>query len=167
MRRLMILGVFGALAVSLSACGGSSGGSASEQEDTQRQADLYAIGQIQKTFHKALSTKDIELMMSVWAPNATMTVGPGVTYAGMKKIRDNWVNSTPFKPTTNWVAESPVYRTRATANGDKGTLFFECHMIDAKTQKAVALSGADTQVARIDGRWLITSFVGATGTLSP
>jgi hypothetical protein len=167
MRRLMILGVFGALVVSLSACGGSSAGSPSGQEDTQRQADLYAIGQIQKTFHKALSTKDIELMMSVWAPNATMTVGPGVTYAGMKKIRGNWLNSTPFKPTTRWVAESPVYRTRATANGDKGTLFFECHMIDAKTHKAVVLSGADTQVARIDGRWLITSFVGATGTLSP
>ena len=166
MRTLMILGVFGGLVFSLSACGGSSAGSASEQ-DTQRQADLYAIGQVQKTFHKALSTKDIELMMSVWAPNATMTVGPGVTYAGMKKIRGNWLNSTPFKPTTNWVAESPVYRTRATANGDKGTLFFECHMIDAKTHKAVVLSGADTQVARIDGRWLITSFVWATGTLSP
>jgi hypothetical protein len=39
-------------------------------------------------------------------------------------------------------------------------------LIDVKTHKAVVLSGADTQVARIDGRWLITSFVGATGTLS-
>lgn len=165
MRTLLMGGALAVLVISLAACGGSSADSTSEQ-DTQRQADLYAIGEIQKTFHKALSTKDIELMMSVWAPNATMTVGSGVTYAGTQKIRDNWLNSTPFKPTTHWVSESPVYKTRATANGDKGTLFFECHMIDAKTHKAIVLSGADTQVARIDGRWLITSFVGATGTLS-
>jgi ketosteroid isomerase-like protein len=167
MRRLMILGVFGALVVSLSACGGSSAGSASEQEDTQRQADLYAISQIQTTFHKALSTKDIELMMSVWAPNATITAGPGQTLAGMKKIREHWLNSNPFQPPNRWVAETPTYKTRATANGDRGTLFFECHLIDAKTAKVVVISGADTQVARIDGRWLITRFVGATGTLSP
>ena len=38
--------------VSLAACGGSDTMSASE-ETTQRQADLYAIGQLQKTFHKA------------------------------------------------------------------------------------------------------------------
>ena len=167
MRTLMILGVFGVLLVSLSACGGSSAGLASEQEDTQRQADLYAIGQIQKTFHKALSKKDIELMMSVWAPNATITVGPGQTWAGMTKIRDHWLNSKPFQPTTHWVSETPSYKTRSTANGDRGTLFFECHMIDTKTAKAVAVSGADVLVAKIDGRWLITSFVGATGTLSP
>ena len=166
MRRLLMGGALGVLIISLAACGGSSTAPTREQ-DTQRQADLYAIGEIQRTFHKALSTKDIELMMSVWAPNATMTVGSGVTYAGREKIRDNWLSSTPFKPTTRWVAESPVYKTRATANGDKGTLFFECHMIDATTHEAVVLSGADTQVARIDGRWLITSFVGATGSLSP
>jgi hypothetical protein len=87
--------------------------------------------------------------------------------AGMTKIRDHWLNSKPFQPTTHWVSETPSYKTRSTANGDRGTLFFECHMIDVKTAKAAAVSGADVQVAKIDGRWLITSFVGATGTLSP
>lgn len=166
MRMLLMGGVVGVLVISLSACGGSSTGSASAQ-DTQRQADLYAIGQIQTTFHQALSKKDIELMMTIWAPNATITVGPGQTLAGTKKIRDHWLNSKPFQPTTHWAPETPSYKTRTTANGDRGTLFFECHMIDIKTEKVVAKSGADTLVAKIDGRWLITSFVGATGTLSP
>ncbi len=166
MRTLLMGCALGVLVISLAGCGDSSAGSTSDQ-DAQRQADLYAIGEIQKKFHKALSTKDIDLMMSVWAPNATMTVGSGVTYAGTKMIRENWLNSTPFKPTTRWLSESPVYKTLATANGDRGTLFFECHMIDTKTHEAVVLSGADTQVAKIDGQWLITSFVGATGTLSP
>ena len=133
----------------------------------QQQADLYAIHQIQTTFHEALSKKDIELMMSVWAPNATITVGPGQTLTGTDEIRQNWLDSKPFQPTTQWVPETPAYKTRVTANGDKGTLFFECHMIDVKTHQAVVLSGADTQVAKIDGRWLIASFVGATGTLIP
>jgi ketosteroid isomerase-like protein len=166
MRTLLMGCALGVLVSSLAACGGSSAGSAADQ-DTQRQADLYAIGQIQANFHKALSKKDIELMMSVWAPNATITVGPGQTLAGTKMIRDHWLNSKPFQPTTRVVSETPSYKTRATANGDKGTLFFECHLIDTKTGKAVTVSGADTLVAKIDGRWLITQFVGATGTLSP
>jgi len=164
--RIVIGGALAALVISLAACGGSGTGSASEQE-TQQQADLYAIGQIQQTFHKALSTKDIELMMSVWAPNATITVGPGQTMEGTSKIRDHWLNSNPFQPSNHWVTATPVYKTRATANGDRGTLFFECHVIDTTTEQVVAKSGADTLVAKMDGRWLITSFVTATSTLSP
>ena len=159
--------VCAALVVAAAAgCGGSSA-SSSITEETQREADLYEIGQIQSMFHKALSTKDIELMMSLWAPNATITTGPGQTRAGKAAIRDHWLNSTPFSPANHWVADSPTYKTRATASGDKGTLFFECHIIDAKTGKAAAVSGADMLVAKIDGRWLVTSFVGSTATLSP
>lgn len=126
---------------------------------------MYAIGQIQKRFHQALSDKDIELMMTVWAPNATITVGPGQTLAGTEKIRDHWLNTTPFQSSNHWVSDSPIFKTRITANGDKGTLFFECHMIDKETDTAVAISGADAQVAKIDGQWLITSWVGASATL--
>jgi hypothetical protein len=46
-------------------------------------------------------------------------------------------------------------------------LTFECHFIDVKTSKVVAVVGADMEVARIDGRWLITSMVGGSPTLSP
>ena len=38
-------------------------------------------------------------------------------------------------------------------------------MIDKETDTAVAISGADAQVAKIDGQWLITSWVGASATL--
>jgi ketosteroid isomerase-like protein len=166
MRKVVTSVVLGLVVLSLAACGGSSGDSAAEKE-IQRQADLYAIGQIQTTFHRALSEKDIDLMMSVWAPDATFTLGSGQTKTGTAEIRKIWLASTPFQSTARFVPETPSYKTRATANGDRGTLFFECHLFDAKTAEVIALSGADTQVAKIDGRWLITSFVGATGTLSP
>ena len=52
-------------------------------------------------------------------------------------------------------------------NGDKGTLYFECHYVDVKTGDLGPITAADMDVARIDGRWLITNMVGASARLSP
>jgi ketosteroid isomerase-like protein len=165
MRTLLAGGALGALAVSLAACGGSSGDSASEQA-MQREADMYAIGEIEKNFHRATSKHDIDLMMSLWAPNATFTVGPGQTATGRAEIRKVWLEeSKAFKE--HWVSDTPAYKLRITVNGDKGTLNFECHYVDVKTRKLVAITGADQEVARIDGKWLITSMIGGSATLSP
>lgn len=167
MRRLLIGGALGALVVSLAACSGSSTDSASEQA-MQRKADLYDIDQIEKNFHKATSKHDIDLMMSLWAPNATFTVGPGNTATGKEQIRNSWLKkSQAFEPTNHWVSDTAAYKIRITVNGDKGTLYFECHYIDPKTQELMSITGADQEVARIDGEWLITNMVGASATLSP
>ena len=50
-------------------------------------------------------------------------------------------------------------------NGDRGTLHFECHFVDAETGKVAAVTAGDADVARIDGKWLITNFVGGTTEL--
>jgi ketosteroid isomerase-like protein len=166
MRTFFIGGALGVLVVSLAACGGSSTSSTSKQA-TQRQADLYALDQIEKKWHRSTSTHDIDLMMSLWAPNATFTVGPGKTLTGKKQIRRFWLESPAFQPENRWVSETPAYKLRSTVNGDRGTLYFECHYVDAKTRKVVAVTAADQQVARINGRWLITNNVGASPILSP
>jgi uncharacterized protein (TIGR02246 family) len=154
----------GAVVVALSGCGGSS---SSSDEEIQRQADLYAIDQIEKTWHRATSTQNVDLMMSLFAPNATYTIGPGQTFVGRKQIREFWLQAPVFQRENHWVSETPAYKIRMKVNGDKGTLYFECHYVDPTTEKVVAIVGADQQVARIDGRWLITNHVGATPTLSP
>ena len=41
----------------------------------QKQADLYQIDQIEVTWHKAASIKDLDLMMTLWAANATFQIG--------------------------------------------------------------------------------------------
>jgi ketosteroid isomerase-like protein len=167
MRTLLIGGALGVLVISLAACGGSGANSASEQA-LQRQADLYAIDQIEKNFHKATSKKDIDLMMSLWAPNATFTLGPGQTAAGKTQIRQFWLEkSKAFEPTNHWVSDTAAYKIRITVNGDRGTLHFECHYIDARTHKLEVVTVADQDVARINGRWLITNMVGGSATLSP
>ena len=165
MRKLVIGSVLAALLVGLSACGGSSGDAASE-DAMQRQNDVYQIGQIERNFHEAMSTKDIEEMMSLWTENATFTYGPGQTATGKDQIRQTWLNSVAFKPATHWTADHPAFKLEVTVNGDRGTLHFECHFIDVDTETVAAVTAGDFDVARIDGVWLITKMVGSTAELA-
>jgi hypothetical protein len=159
--------VFGIVVLFLAACGDSSMPSAAER-DLQRKADLYDIDGIEKRFHQATTMKDIDLMMGLWAPNATLTVGPGETAAGIDQIRRFWLDkSTAFMQDTHWVSDHPAYKVEITVNGDRGTLHFECHYIDYDTREVALVTTADQDVARIDGRWLITNMVAATTTLAP
>ena len=164
MRKLLIGCVLGVLVVAVSACGGSSGTPASE-EALQRQADIYEISQIEKNFHESMSKKDIDEMMSLWTENATFTYGPGQTATGTEQIRKTWLGSPSFKPATHWISDHPAYKLQVTVNGDRGTLHFECHFIDVDTEKVAAVTAGDFDVARIDGRWLITRMVGSTAEL--
>jgi uncharacterized protein (TIGR02246 family) len=156
--------VVAGLMLLVSGCGSSSSTSA-DQQQLQHEADINAIDQIEKTWHRAGSTKDIDLMMSVWAPDATFTVG-GEPYVGKAEIRKFFEGAGPFQPGNDWVSDTPAYKIRITANGDKGTLFFECHYIDAATGKLVNIVAADQDVQRIDGRWLITTSAAAPATLT-
>jgi hypothetical protein len=71
------------------------------------------------------------------------------------------------RPKNHWVSETPAYKIRTTVNGDKGTLYFECHYVDPKTRKVIFTAGADQQVARINGRWLVTNHIAGTPALKP
>lgn len=164
MRTLSIGGILAALAVALSACGGSSSSSASEQA-IQRESNLYAISQIERAFHEAISKKDIDEMVGLFAPHATGTFGPGKTVAGKEQIRNVWLNSVAWKPETHWLSDHPAYKLKATVDGDRGTLHFECHFVDVDTEKVAAITAGNLDVAKIDNRWLITNFVGSTSEL--
>jgi ketosteroid isomerase-like protein len=154
------------VATSLAACGGSSKQSAASQQ-VQRQADMYAIEQIEATWHKAASTHDVNRMMTLWAPNATFNIGTQ-TLHGTAQLRDFFAHkAAPFQPQNHWVSETPAYKIRITVNGNKGTLYFECHYVDVKTRKVVAVVGADQNVQKINGKWLITNGAAATPSLTP
>lgn len=166
MRRFVFGGALGIalVAVVLVACGGPTTGSSGGQ--ARRFQDMWEIDQIEKKFHRATTEKNIELMASLFAPNATMTVGPGVTASGVEEIRRFWLeDSAPFKAENEWISDHPAYKLEITVNGDRGTLHFECHYVDAKTGEVVSATAGDFDVARIDGEWLITNFVAATTAL--
>lgn len=165
MRKLLLGGALGVLIVVLSACGGSSGSSASEQA-LQQQADMYEIGQIERDFHEAISKKDIDQLVGLFSDNASGTFGPGVTVTGKDQIREVWMNSVGMQPETHWLSDHPAYKLKVTVDGDRGTLHFECHFIDVDTGKVAAVTAGNLDVAKIDGQWLITNFVGSTSELA-
>ena len=152
----------GVLVGAIAASGGSSASSASERE-MRRNSDLWQIDQLQRNFHRATSTKDVDLMMRQYAPDATFTF-PGSIAAGTKEIRQFWLTSKSM--TNNWVSETPIYKVRIKVNGDRGTLYFECVYVDPKTSDVISTTAADMDVARINGSWLITNVAGASATLS-
>jgi len=102
--------------------------------------------------------------MSLWAPHATFSFR-GKTAAGIQQIRGTWLKSEGFKPETHWVSDHPAWKMDVKVSGDRGTLHFECHFIDVKSKKVAATTAADMDVARIDGRWLITRMLGGTTVL--
>ena len=164
MRTLLIGGALGALVIVLSGCGAASATS-SEAKEAKRRVDLYEISQLERSFHEAISKKNIDQLVGLFAPHATGTFGPGKTVTGTEQIRQVWLKSKAFKPQTHWLSDHPAYKLKVTVDGDRGTLHFECHFIDIKTGKIAQLTAGNLDVARIDGRWRITNFVGSTSEL--
>lgn len=165
MRRLVIGCVLGGfvLSVVLVACSSSAG---SSDDQFRHFEDMWDIDQIEKDFHEATTLKDIDQLMSLYAPNATMTVGPGETASGVEEIRAFFLEkAAAFQPGNTWISDHPAYKLEITVDGDRGTLHFECHYVNPETGKVEAATAADLDVARIDGRWLITNMVGGSTIL--
>jgi hypothetical protein len=75
MARALIIGSTLAVAVALLAGCGSSSTSSESDQVTQRDAALYQIDQLERAFHKAGSTHNVNLMMSLFAPGAVFNLG--------------------------------------------------------------------------------------------
>jgi ketosteroid isomerase-like protein len=163
MKRLLITAALIGLGVMIAGNGAWGRGSSTSD---QKLADRYRIDNIEKTWHKAASRKDLNLMMSLWAPNATATIA-GQTYRGKPAIRQLFTKAAPFQPQNHWESDTPAYKIHITVHGDRGTLYFECHYVDVDTGKVAIAVGADQNVRKINGRWLITKLISSSVTLAP
>ena len=166
MWKLVYLAAVAVLVVALQTNGGTA--TASSGEDvTQRDADLYQIDQIEVKFHRATSKHDINLMMSLWAPGAVFNIDQQ-TLTGKAQIR-HWflTENKAFMPSHHWESDTPSYKIRIDLNGDKATLYFECHYIDPKTSEVVSRAGVTHTLQKISGQWLIVDSSGSTATLKP
>jgi ketosteroid isomerase-like protein len=152
------------LGVLIAGNGAWGSGSSANLKKMQREANLYEIDQIEVNWHKAASTKNLDLMMSTWARNATATIA-GQTYRGKAAIRAFFAKAAPFQPQNHWASDTATYKIRTTVNGNSGTLYFECHYIDVDTGKVAASVGADQDVRKINGKWLITKLIASSVTL--
>ncbi len=130
-------------------------------------ADIVQIYGLQAAFHRAASAKDLNLMMSLWADDATLTTG-GQMYRGKSQIRTWFANvAGPFRPQNQWVSLTPSQRTRISVQGDRASLFFECHYVDVKTNMVKAQTTADASLIRLSEKWLFKDMKAGPASLAP
>ena len=112
--------------------------------------------QVEVSYHKALVTKDIELLMSIFSDNAVFTAPNGTVYNGKGAIRAFFATQAPaMQPQNHWAALVPNYRVQATVNGDTATLTFECHMVDIATNQMMVHHRIDMTLSRQGFQWLV------------
>lgn len=162
-RTLVIVAALVALAAPFAAYGEWSKNSG---PSVPQRAELYSITQVEATWHKATSKKNLDMMMSLWAPNGTLSLG-GKTVKGKPAIRAVFSKAGPFQQQNRWVSETPAYKIRTTVVGKKATLYFECHYVDVDTGKVVLVNGISQDLQKIKGKWLITKTVGSSPILEP
>lgn len=94
--------------------------------DLPESVQVAEIYQLQAAFHRAKTTQDLDLMMSLWADDATFTnASTGIVYAGADQIRSFWQRSGSF--THHRFSLVPSYKTTIQVHGDQAFLYFECH----------------------------------------
>jgi len=88
-------------------------------------AEIY---QLQAAFHRAKTNQDLDLMMSLWAPDGTLTVqgDPNSPYTGTAALRAFWQSSGSF--THRRFSLVPSFKTQIDVRGNQAWLF-ECHDI--------------------------------------
>jgi len=144
MRYVLIISAILALCLSGVAIGAT-------EEDAE---DFMQIHNIEIVFHEAGTTKNLDLMMSLFAGDATITSG-GKTYRGKDQIRAYWQSAGPFQPQNQWVAYTPAFRIKYSVEGNNAHLYFECLYVDKTANKIAAHTNSDDTLIRVNGKWLI------------
>ena len=116
--------------------------------------DFMQLHKVEIAFHEAGTTKNLDLMLSLFADDAVLTAG-GKTYTGKDQIRSFWQAAGTFQPQNQWVAYTPAFRIRYSVEGDRAHLYFECLYVDKAANKIAAHTNSDDTLMRVNGRWLI------------
>jgi len=122
--------------------------------------DVVQVYQVQAAFDRAASTKNLDLMMSLWYDYATLSVGDTRGYEGKSQIR-NWfaTSAEAFQPQNHWVLLTASPKIRTDIHGNRATLGFDCYYVDLATKVVKAEATVSATLARINGKWLITDAI--------
>lgn len=121
---------------------------------TENAEDFMAIHKIEIAFHEAGTTKNLDLMLSLFSDDAKIQSG-GKTYVGKEQIRAFWQAAGTFQPQNQWVAYTPAFRIKYDVQGDTAHLYFECLYVDKAANKIMAHTNSNDTLIRVQGRWVI------------
>jgi SnoaL-like domain len=138
-----------------------SAAAAATEGDRGSPADILAVRNIEIKFHVAgsvLPSKDLELMMSLFADDAVLTdtAHDNKVYQGKAQVRTYWADvSGPFRPEHHWIGYTPAMRIKGQAKGNQATLCFECLWMDVDSGTVGAHAFTDMTLARDQGGWIV------------
>jgi ketosteroid isomerase-like protein len=131
-------------------------GSPVAQAATEENAeDFMQLHQVEIVFHEAGSTKNLDLMLSLFTDDATLITADGKAYVGKDQVKSYWQHGPQFQPDNQWIGYTPAFRIFYNVQGDNAHLYFECLWVDKKAGKIAAHTNADDELVRVNGRWLI------------
>jgi ketosteroid isomerase-like protein len=115
--------------------------------DGPESVQVAEIYQLQAAFHRAKTTQDIDLMMSIWADDGTLVNqgDPNSPYVGSDRLRGFWLGSGSF--THRRFSLVPSYKIQIEVHGDTAYLYFECHDIGNYDDQATRFIAGDTFLA--------------------
>jgi SnoaL-like domain len=139
---------------------------AGSQENAQ---EFVQFHKVEIDFHEAGSTKNLDLMLSLFADDAVLTTKRKTddgkeqikTYTGKEQIKKYWQAHPAFQPQNQWVGYTPAFRIRYTVEGDRAHLYFECLWMDKTANKIAAHTNSDDTLVRVNGAWLIKEMTAA------
>ena len=135
----------------------AGGAIAGTEENAQEFMDLH---QVEIAFHQAGSTKNLDLMLSLFTDDAVIMSG-GKTYSGKDQVKAFWQSAGPFQPQNQWVGYTPAFRIRYNVEGEQAHLYFECLWIDKIANKIAVHSNSDDTLVHKNGKWLIKAMKAA------
>ena len=120
-------------------------------------ADVAQNYQLQAAFHQAKTAQDIELMMSLWDPKATLKIqgDPKSPYVGTEQLRAFWLNSGSFK--NRRFSLVPSFKTRIAVRDNEASLYFECHDVadyDQPTRNIINDTFLAGTLRNVGGKWV-------------
>jgi hypothetical protein len=129
----------------------------SAQVISPESTQVAQIYELQAGFHKAKTTQDLDLMMSLWDPDGVLNnVGdPNSPYIGFDSLRSFWQNSGSF--THRRFSLVPSFKLQIDVHGDQAWLYFECHDIgdfDLATRFIAGDTFLAGTVRKVGPRWV-------------
>ena len=117
--------------------------------------DIY---QLQAAFHRAKTMQDIDLMMSLWAEDATFNNqgDPNSPYVDSESLKSFWLNSGSFK--NRRMSLVPSFKIQIDVKSDdEAWLYFECHDVgdyDQPTRAIAADAFLAGTVKKVQSNWV-------------
>ncbi|PYR88306.1 MAG: hypothetical protein DMF84_28675 [Acidobacteria bacterium] len=157
MKRRDFLKDVGATAAGVTGLMVSAGSRSEAQVAGPESVHVAEIYELQAAFHRAKTSQDINMMMSLWDFDGILNnLGdPNSPYIGFERLKFFWEHSGSF--THRRFSLVPSFKIQIQVHGNMSSLYFECHDVgdfDLPTRFIASDTFLAGTVRHVGGRWV-------------